>query len=36
MTKLVLRSNPHACAQKPVQQNDARQMRMTDKDTPPD
>ena len=34
MTKLVLCSEPHACAQTAVRQWDDRQMRMTDKDTP--
>ena len=32
-TKGVLCSNPHACAQTAVRKRDARQMRMTDKDT---
>ena len=34
MTKLVLRSEPHACAQTAVRQSDDRQMRMTERDTP--
>ena len=34
MTKLVLCSEPHACAQTAVRQWDGSEMRMTDKDTP--
>ena len=34
MTKLVLCSEPHACAQTAVRQWDVSQMRMTEKDTP--
>ena len=34
MTKLVLCSEPHACAQTAVQENVESQMRMTDKGTP--